>query len=711
MSESLVVKIGADIKGLQSAMAQASKSIQDAGKKMSDVGKTLSTRLTAPLLALGAVSLKQAADFETLRVSMDTLNGSVEEGARNFERLKEFSAATPFQLGDLAKAQNMLQGFGLSADDAFDSISMIGDIAAISGGSIDGIGIAFGQAAAEGRLMTQDVRQLINQGVPAIKLLADTMGVAESEILGLASEGKISFEILQESFRNATSEGGMFANGMERQSQTIAGLFSTLKDNVSIALGDLGTAISEAFNMKEAIPALIKRIQQVSEYFQSLSKDARKNIVLITAAIAGIGPALIAIGVTVTALGTTIALLTSPITLVVGAIAGLGVAILYLRDNWDAVVERISDIGWWKNTLISMAQFVLEWTGPSLMIKGWNAVITYISDTSWFQDMLINMAKSAASTFDWLDIFDDAIAKLDKFKSDGFDLNLPEIPNPYEGISESLEKLKVETNDFKHEFGSLSDAFINAIEEFTGMNIRGMFTPIIEEINETEDAVKTKMPIIKDVIIDNMDKIDMLLNGMDISIPEKLFPTGSLGRMQQDIQYFRNQLQSATDPEKIKDLKNNIADLELAMTGFTQGGVFAMQIANAFTSSFGSGMANVIVQGEKLVDTLKNIGKLLLSSAIQKGLSVLLTGGLGGGGFFGSGGGLFGKLKEIFVDDALITSSGSVVKFNSADDILASKNMDKVIGGGGGGRVEVFGKLVGQDIFISSNRGSKTYGR
>jgi tape measure domain-containing protein len=187
---SLNIRIGANIKELQTAMQRAGKSVEQLGDRMTSVGKTLSMRLTAPLAALGGLAIKQAADFETLQQSMNALNGSVEEGTRNFERLKKFSATTPFQLQDLAKAQNMLQGFGLAADEAFQSMKMIGDVAAITGGDIHGIGIAFGQAAAEGRLMTQDIRQLINQGVPAIQLLAETMGVAESEILSLASEGR-----------------------------------------------------------------------------------------------------------------------------------------------------------------------------------------------------------------------------------------------------------------------------------------------------------------------------------------------------------------------------------------------------------------------------------------------------------------------------------------------------------------------------------------
>lgn len=91
-------------------------------------------------------------------------------------------------------------------------------------------------------------------------------------------------------------------------------------------------------------------------------------------------------------------------------------------------------------------------------------------------------------------------------------------------------------------------------------------------------------------------------------------------------------------------------------------------IADNFTSSFGQGMSNVVVQGERLVDVLKNIGKLLLSSVIQKGVSILLSGGLGGGGFFGKGGGVLGaifgggsgKMSSAVTSASSIASSGSM---------------------------------------------------
>jgi tape measure domain-containing protein len=303
----------------------------------------MTTVISAPLVGAGVLAVKTAADFQTLRQSMDILNQSAAEGARNFERLVEFSARTPFQLQDLARAQNMLQGFGLAADEAFDSLSMIGDIAAVSGGSIQGIGIAFGQAAAEGRLMTRDIRQLINQGVPAIKLLADTMNVAESEVLSLAEEGRISFDILQQAFRDATQDGGMFADGMAKQAKTIAGLFSTLKDNVSIVLADLGEILIEEFNIDEVI-------QNVTRALRNMSAETKRTVVRIAAITAGIGPLVLAIG----ALTTAISILMSPVTLVIGILAGLAAIFLTVRANADILRVEMQRI--W----VSIANAVIE---------------------------------------------------------------------------------------------------------------------------------------------------------------------------------------------------------------------------------------------------------------------------------------------------------------------------------------------------------------
>jgi hypothetical protein len=168
-----------------------------------------------------------------------------------------------------------------------------------------------------------------------------------------------------------------------------------------------------------------------------------------------------------------------------------------------------------------------------------------------------------------------------------------------------------------------------------------------------------------------------------------------------------------------KTLETDVIALSTVMnTDLAQGLEFLSGIADTFTASFGQGMANVVVQGEKLQDVLKNIGKLLLSAAIQKGISILLTGGMGGDGFFGSGGGLFGKLfgKATSVNDALITSSGQVVKFHPDDNILAMKdfgNLSSSIGRTQSGNMSVDVRVAdivlrGSDIVLAFEN-SKRY--
>lgn len=122
------------------------------------------------------------------------------------------------------------------------------------------------------------------------------------------------------------------------------------------------------------------------------------------------------------------------------------------------------------------------------------------------------------------------------------------------------------------------------------------------------------------------------------------------------------------------------------------------------------------------------MGKLLLSSAIQTFVSAFLTGGLGGSGFFGKGGGLFGKIFG--VNDALITSGGDVVQFHPDDNILAMKDFGNLMPSGdirpmkGGSPMiseskleRAFGRaldrrfqLLGNDqIFAMAQRGSMRY--
>ena len=97
----------------------------------------------------------------------------------------------------------------------------------------------------------------------------------------------------------------------------------------------------------------------------------------------------------------------------------------------------------------------------------------------------------------------------------------------------------------------------------------------------------------------------------------------------------------------------------------------------------------------------------LASKAFLTFLQVIVGGGFGALGEMGFGG--FFK-KVVGVNDALITSSGDIVKFHPDDNILAMKDFSG-LGGGQNIHVTVSGQLRGEDIFISGTRGGARYSR
>ncbi|QDP47653.1 MAG: putative tape measure protein [Prokaryotic dsDNA virus sp.] len=351
MAESkLRVDILADVKGFDRAMSKAQSRLSSFGKSATKIGKTMSMNLTLPITLAGTVAVNQAIKFEKLQTTLNVLTGSADEGAKAFERLVAFSAETPFQLADLVQVNNVLMGFGLNAESAFENVKRLGDIAGITGGDLNGIAIAFGQASAEGRLLTRDLRQFINNGVPVIQILAQEIGVAEGEIMDLASQGKITFDVLENAFKNATSEGGKFAGGTKILSQTLGGLLSTLKDNVNIALAEFGQAIAEAFNLSENIPKIAKFIQDLTDKFKKLEPSTQRVLIVFTGITAVAGPLLILVGklaMGITGLikvagfartafiALTTAMRANPFILVATAIAGVVLALQKLKRESD----------------------------------------------------------------------------------------------------------------------------------------------------------------------------------------------------------------------------------------------------------------------------------------------------------------------------------------------------------------------------------------
>ena len=325
------------------AMKGVSKNFQDVSRKMRNAGKTLTAAVTLPIVGLGAVAIKTAADLEALETAFKVMLGSAEEAKKLMEDLKEFSASTPFQLNDLAEGTKKLLAFGVEADDVIKTMQMLGDTASGDAQKLGSLTLAFGKTFAKGKASMEELNMIIDAGVPILAQLGEQMGATNEEVIKMASQGKISAQELTTAFEELTGEGGMFFEGMAEQSRTLSGLFSTLKDNVSLALGQIGTDLIETINLKELVGSLTVKIQELAEWFTNLGPTTKTVIFAIAGILAVAGPLLVMLGFllpAITAIGVALAFLAAnPIVLVIAAIAALAVA---WQTNLFGIQEKVA---------------------------------------------------------------------------------------------------------------------------------------------------------------------------------------------------------------------------------------------------------------------------------------------------------------------------------------------------------------------------------
>lgn len=310
----VVAQFDGDFKGLNKGLQDAQSKIdgftggiKKAGNKIGEVfgnigdaamkyGKILGVAGTAATV----FGIKTAADLQSLSTSFETLTGSAEKGRKVFTDLKKMGATTPFEIGDLAKATQTMLAFGIGVDKTEGYLQMLGDVSMGNKDKLGGLSLAFSQVQSTGRLMGQDLLQMINQGFNPLTIISQKTGKSMSVLKKEMEDGKISADMVTDAFKTATSEGGLFYKGMDRGAKTLGGTFSTLMDNVKmmasglLGLSEQGTIVEGSFldlvqkgvnalnealgkvnwlEVSQAIQkALVEAPQKASEAFQSFLK-------------------------------------------------------------------------------------------------------------------------------------------------------------------------------------------------------------------------------------------------------------------------------------------------------------------------------------------------------------------------------------------------------------------------------------------------------
>lgn len=184
--------------------------------------------------------VKIRGEFEQTEIAFNTMLQSREKGNALMQEMVELAKNTPMQFSEVSQGAKQLLAYQVEAEKLTETLSMLGDISSGLGVPMSRLILVYGQVRAKGRLMGDDLRQFTEAGVPMIAMLAKNMGVAQSAVADMVSEGKVGFKDVEKVLQDLTAQGGLFYNMMEEQSKTIPGQIAKLQDEIEQMFNEIG---------------------------------------------------------------------------------------------------------------------------------------------------------------------------------------------------------------------------------------------------------------------------------------------------------------------------------------------------------------------------------------------------------------------------------------------------------------------------------------
>lgn len=210
-------------------------------------------------------------EVENLSISFETLLGSKDKATQFFGELLEYAVNTPLMVNELAGGAQTMLGFNIEAEKVIPILKQIGDISMGDRDRFNSLVLAFSQMSATGKLMGQDLLQMINAGFNPLAIISEKTGKSIGQLKDEMSAGAISSEMVAQAFADATAEGGKFHGMLDKQSKGLKGQISNLEgaiDNMFNAMGEKSEGILTG--SVEVASELVKNYEAVGKALMSL---------------------------------------------------------------------------------------------------------------------------------------------------------------------------------------------------------------------------------------------------------------------------------------------------------------------------------------------------------------------------------------------------------------------------------------------------------
>lgn len=236
------------------------------------------------------------AQFELQRISLGAIIQDQQKANQIFAEIKSFALTSPLKILDLTKYTKQVAAYGFETEKLFDTTKMLADISVGLGSDMSRATLFLGQVFATGYLRAAELRQATELGIPLVDKLAKKLEelngrfYSAADVMDLISKRAISFELVEQVFKDMTSAGGEFYNMQVKQSQTLFGMWSKLGDAAAIMYDQIGNTSSINAGMKLAI----RSIEQMMRNWKTTARVLDSVAVAMTVYIVGLKNAAVA---------------------------------------------------------------------------------------------------------------------------------------------------------------------------------------------------------------------------------------------------------------------------------------------------------------------------------------------------------------------------------------------------------------------------------
>ena len=238
------------VEGFQNSMNSTSKATQSAtGGMISSFGSLIGIvgAVGVALAVIGGMKalFNMGVEMEQTNIKFEVLLGSVDKATAMIKDLNGYADATPYTNEGIIKSAETMLAFGIAHEKVMPNVKMLGDVAMGNENKLSALTLAFSQTASAGRLMGQDLLQMVGQGFNPLKVISENTGISMGVLKQKMEDGAISSEMVEEAFRLATSQGGDYYEMSKKLAESAGGKFSTMMGTFKNTISRIGLVFAE----------------------------------------------------------------------------------------------------------------------------------------------------------------------------------------------------------------------------------------------------------------------------------------------------------------------------------------------------------------------------------------------------------------------------------------------------------------------------------